>query len=288
MIKENQMKTLSESYKVRVTPEQSRQIQELLFALGGGWFGCPEQFIVQYTERPCFYVGSDGRIHANHSEAYFNDASFYSDCTEIQADDLIALLTDLSKSAENPPQGMELTPEFEAAEPVIADISVNTQDIGTNILDTNANIKDTPKFKVGDLVYFDLSGRIAVIDKLDGSNDFSINNSGISEGLMKSVCLATPENYEMLCKLYPHIKFEQPPTQADIDNEAVDKLAQAMKDKLAEKREQGYHGWETCKHSELVQLLINHVDKGDPIDVANFCAFLFARGEPLTEAVLDE
>ena len=55
-----------------------------------------------------------------------------------------------------------------------------------------------------------------------------------------------------------------------------------MKDKLAEKREQGYHGWETCKHGDLVQLLINHVDKGDPVDVANFCAFLFARGEKLT------
>lgn len=80
----------------------------------------------------------------------------------------------------------------------------------------------------------------------------------------------------------------QPPTQADIDNEAVDKLAKAMKNKLAKKREQGYHGWATCKHGDLVQLLINHVDKGDPIDVANFCAFLFARGEQLTQAVLDE
>ena len=77
--------------------------------------------------------------------------------------------------------------------------------------------------------------------------------------------------------------IELPPTQEDIDNEAVDKLAQAMKNKLAEKREQGYHGWATCKHGDLVQLLINHVDKGDPIDVANFCAFLFARGEPLTQ-----
>lgn len=56
-----------------------------------------------------------------------------------------------------------------------------------------------------------------------------------------------------------------------------------MKNKLAKKREKGYHGWETCKHGDLVQLLINHVDKGDPIDVANFCAFLFARGEQLTQ-----
>ena len=56
-----------------------------------------------------------------------------------------------------------------------------------------------------------------------------------------------------------------------------------MKNKLAKKREQGYHGWETCKHGDLVQLLINHVDEGDPIDVANFCAFLFARGEQITQ-----
>ena len=49
-----------------------------------------------------------------------------------------------------------------------------------------------------------------------------------------------------------------------------------MKNKLAKKREQGYHGWETCKHGDLVQLLINHVDEGGPIDVANFCAFLSA------------
>ena len=97
------------------------------------------------------------------------------------------------------------------------------------------------------------------------------------------LCHATPENHAMLSKPYPRIEFEKPPTQADIDNEAVDKLAQAMKNKLAKKREQGYHGWETCKHGDLVQLLINHVDKGDPIDVANFCAFLFARGEQLTQ-----
>lgn len=104
--------------------------------------------------------------------------------TEIHADDLIAMLTKFPKSAENPLQGMELTPEFEAVE---------------------------PRFKVGDPVYFDLSGRIAVIEKLDGSNDFCINNSGISEGLMKNVCLANQENYDRLQATFPHIKFEKPP-----------------------------------------------------------------------------
>lgn len=260
---------LDKSYKVRVTPEQSRQIQELLFALGGGWFGCPEQFIVQYTERPCFYVSSDGRIHANHSEAYFNDASFYSDCTEIQADDLIALLTDLSKSAENPLQDIELTPEFEAVE---------------------------PRFKVGDLVYFDLSGRIAVIEKLDGSNDFCINNSGISEGLMKSVCLANQENYERLQATFPHINFEKPPKELMGSDLYFKKLKSgkklvicAVSDLSDEKAIKRLQDGDTC---------IRVIKDCDPapyhfIDTHGirhgFAVPLNDEtGEPLTEAMLDE
>lgn len=198
-------------------------------------------------------------------------------------------------SAENPLQNIELTPEFEAVEPVLADNSANIQDMGTDILDTNADIKDKPKFKVGDKVYYFGEQYIHTYLGMDIAHDGTVLSlCAIDKHGEKSythpvgLCHATQENYERLQATFPDIEFEQPPTQADIDNEAVDKLAQAMKNKLAEKREQGYHGWETCKHGDLVQLLINHVDKGDPIDVANFCAFLFARGEPLTEAVLDE
>ena len=141
-----------------------------------------------------------------------------------------------------------------------------------------------PKFKAGDKVYIPNIKNICTIRE-DGK---VITSNGqyycdLSDSYDLCFVLATPENHALLSKLYPHIEFERPPTQEDIDNEAVDKLAQAMKNKLAEKREQGYHGWETCKHGDLVQLLINHVDKGDPIDVANFCAFLFARGEQLTQ-----
>ena len=195
-------------------------------------------------------------------------------------------------SAENPLQGVELTPEFEAVEPVLVDnCQVNTQDTGTDILDTNADIKDTPKFKVGSGFYFGLNSKIYIVKKCTDNEIFANDPYDPIELLsLRKIhcCPATPENYERLQAVFPHIEFEKPPTQADIDNEAVDKLAQAMKNKLAEKREQGYHGWATCKHGDLVQLLINHVDKGDPIDVANFCAFLFARGEQLTQAVLDE
>lgn len=138
-----------------------------------------------------------------------------------------------------------------------------------------------PRFSVGEKVYFSTDPDIKTISEVGNDNDVQFAGEfGWASGY--SCCPATQENYEKLCSLFECIDFEQPPTQADIDNETVDKLAKAMKDKLAKKREQGYHGWETCKHGDLVQLLINHVDKGDPVDVANFCAFLFARGEKLT------
>ena len=148
------------------------------------------------------------------------------------------------------------------------------------------NSAETPPqvagFKVGDKVYFRTDPDIKIVS--DVNNDNTVRFFGEYDWVGSNHCCpATQENYEKLCSLFECIDFEQPPTQADIDNEAVDKLAQAMKNKLAKKREQGYHGWETCKHGDLVQLLINHVDKGDPIDVANFCAFLFARGEHLTQ-----
>ena len=162
-----------------------------------------------------------------------------------------------TESAENPLQKMELTPELEAVE---------------------------PKFKVGDRVYVGLTGRIVQVTAIIDNDVVSVanKNNEVRAGV-PHICHATPENYERLQATFTDIEFERPPTQEYIDNEAVDKLAQAMKNKLAKKREQGYHGWETCKHGDLVQLLINHVDEGDPIDVANFCAFLFARGEQITQ-----
>lgn len=73
----------------------------------------------------------------------------------------------------------------------------------------------------------------------------------------------------------------QPAAQAQHpDDAAVEKLAEAMKQKLAEKRAQGRSGWDTdCTQQRLSDLLRQHVEKGDVLDVANFCAFLFARGE---------
>ena len=240
---------LDKNYKVRVTPEQSREIHSLILLEGGE---------VSYGLKP--QLQDEFLVVENEHDSvviYYTDQDIFPtiENQEIQADDLIALLTDLLKSAENPLQDMELTPETEASE---------------------------PKFNAGDKVYFGTDPDIKTISEVGNDNDVQFAGEfGWASGY--SCCHATPENYERLQATFTDIEFERPPTQADIDNEAVDKLAQAMKSKLAKKREQGYHGWETCKHGDLVQLLINHVDKGDPIDVANFCAFLFARGEQLTQ-----
>lgn len=63
------------------------------------------------------------------------------------------------------------------------------------------------------------------------------------------------------------------------DDTAVDKFAEAMKLKLAEKREEGYSGWETCSVELLRKELIKHIAYGDPVDVANFAMMLFSREE---------
>lgn len=63
------------------------------------------------------------------------------------------------------------------------------------------------------------------------------------------------------------------------DDMAVDRFAAAMKDKLAKKREQGYAGWdsEECQIESLAQMLVDHVNKGDPIDIANFSMMIHQR-----------
>lgn len=73
-----------------------------------------------------------------------------------------------------------------------------------------------------------------------------------------------------------------PQAAAHPDDAAVDALAVLMKAKLAEKRAKGYGGWNDktqCPQQRLSDMLRAHVDKGDPVDVANFCAMLSARYE---------
>ncbi|WP_426269209.1 hypothetical protein ACN9MB_13355 [Dyella kyungheensis] len=72
--------------------------------------------------------------------------------------------------------------------------------------------------------------------------------------------------------------------RAIADAAAVDAFATAMKEKLAQARAKGRSGWgdkDDCSQQHLSDMLRSHVDKGDPRDVANFCMFLYARGESI-------
>ncbi|WP_235816920.1 hypothetical protein [Bordetella ansorpii] len=73
-----------------------------------------------------------------------------------------------------------------------------------------------------------------------------------------------------------------PPANAvHADDIAVDLFAAAMKKKLAQARAKGRSGWEDCPPAILSHMLREHVDKGDPRDVANYCMMLWHHGQDI-------
>ena len=240
---------LDKNYKVRVTPEQSRQIQELAFELGFEWYFSGKQIL---HAEICNLVLNNNYMVLSYFE---NNKKFYADTrfAEISADDLIALLTDLSKSAETPLQNIELTPEFEVVEPT---------------------------FKVGDKVY--KYGETDVKTVLEVFEDGYMRISNYPHRVNHEViCHATPENHAMLSKPYPHIEFEQPTKPLSGDDIVRAMLKKGIKnvlclwgngDKIIIDR-LDYKG-------SLMSTNCNIVGGLTPID--------WYTGEPLTEAVLDE
>ncbi|UVV66554.1 hypothetical protein [Brucella anthropi] len=87
----------------------------------------------------------------------------------------------------------------------------------------------------------------------------------------------------------PHLQQGEPSAarklaleEAHADDVAVDRFAVAMKEKLAKKRAEGRGGWENkdeCSAEYLSYLLIQHIWKGDPVDIANLAMMLQQRGE---------
>ena len=65
------------------------------------------------------------------------------------------------------------------------------------------------------------------------------------------------------------------------DDHAVNRFAAVMKGKLAAKRLQGRGGWQEPEvpNGYLSRMLREHVDKGDPVDVANLAMLIHQRGE---------
>ena len=63
------------------------------------------------------------------------------------------------------------------------------------------------------------------------------------------------------------------------DDDAVDRFAGAMREKMRTSREKGRAGWEKCDPDVLRKLLRVAVEKGDPVDVGDFAMMLHDRGE---------
>lgn len=75
------------------------------------------------------------------------------------------------------------------------------------------------------------------------------------------------------------VELSKPYMGSHPDDEAVNMFAAAMKAKLALKREQGASGWEIAEPEMLEFRLAEQANKShiDPIDVANYAAFLWNR-----------
>lgn len=157
------------------------------------------------------------------------------------------------ESAENPLQGVELTPEFE-----------------TEVSE--------PKFKVGDKVYRGLKGEIRTVERVE------IKSLHFAEGgcdFIKHCCHATQENYEMLCKLYPHIEFEAPPKPLSGDDIVKAMLKKGIKNVL-------------CLWGNGDKIIIDRLSyKGGLMStncniVGGLTPIDWYTGEPLTESILND
>jgi hypothetical protein len=74
------------------------------------------------------------------------------------------------------------------------------------------------------------------------------------------------------------VPVEAKPKQAD--DSAIERFAAAMKFKMAVSRDKGRGGWDDetkCAMGTLAKMLIEHISKGDPVDIANFAMMLHQR-----------
>lgn len=160
-------------------------------------------------------------------------------------------------SAENPLQGVKLTPEFE-----------------TEASET--------KFEVGDKVYIPNIKNLCTI-----RNDGKVITSdgqyycNLSDSHDLCFVLATPENHEMLCKLYPHIEFEQPTKPLSGDDIVRAMLKKGIKNVL-------------CLWGNGDKIIIDRLSyKGGLMStncniVGGLTPIDWYTGEPLTESILND
>ena len=86
--------------------------------------------------------------------------------------------------------------------------------------------KDKQEFSVGDKVYKYGETDVKTVLEVFENGYMQISNYPHRVN-HETICYATQENYEMLCKLYPHIEFELPPkeiTRSDLTKEMLQRM----------------------------------------------------------------
>ena len=160
------------------------------------------------------------------------------------------------ESAENPLQGVNSTPEFEAVE---------------------------PRFKVGDKVYVGLTGKIVRVTKIIDDDVVSVanKNNEVRAGVFY-ICHATPENYERLQATFPDIEFEAP-AKPLTGIELAKKLIAKGHNYLVVDTVIGIRVLTRLEGNTLIDSNNVRLDELDDITPLND-----DTGEPLTESILND
>jgi hypothetical protein len=92
-------------------------------------------------------------------------------------------------------------------------------------------------------------------------------------------------NKAILCKAVELLAASASAEPEHPDDAAVDRFARAMKEKMAASRAKGRGGWQVASDYVLSRMLREHVEKGDPRDVANFCMMLWNNEAPISKEI---
>lgn len=202
------------------------------------------------------------------------------------------LLLTLQRRKGKTPHQLRLEAEVKLAETVIAAAGAPTRDeVMTGLMAefesgfaSMASDMTTSRGVSGDVDYVEM--QIAVPDPEIGRLAVCIRRMGA-----KSPHALYLEAKSALAEA--RANRETVPHYVHSDDLAVDRFAAALKAKLAKARGKGRSDWDNprrCSIEWLQVLLVQHLQKGDLVDVANFCMMLHQRGAPRLQihASIDE
>lgn len=197
---------------------------------------------------------------------------------------LMAVIASAVASQEGPTE----TPEFDRGEPTPESVTEAIRWI----------VNEEPEFTFLTPKQMHDLRAVTLAASSRGSADANDYLHGMANGLILALAIVEgkePEYIKSRPKLPPKymtirgaadLKPIQPEPAREyrhVDDIAVDQLAVLMRAKLAKKRGQGFGGWNSASTTakELSDLLLKLVGKGDPVDVANVCAFMSYMGDKI-------